>query len=121
MLYSPRSVILHPPAGTACWILTAALAAGLAACETAPERAGEELAWPPAEVIVPPGPPGTSLRRIQDEGVLRWGVDPAGGAPFAMPDPRDPGSRSSWSSACASTWACAACRCRPTGWRSSTT
>lgn len=34
--------------------------------------------------------PGTSLRRIQDEGVLRWGVDPAGGAPFAMPDPGDP-------------------------------
>lgn len=33
---------------------------------------------------------GTSLRRIQDAGVLRWGLDPAGGAPFAMPDPGDP-------------------------------
>ena len=38
----------------------------------------------------PPAPEGTSLRRVQDEGVLRWGIDPAGGAPFAMPDPRDP-------------------------------
>ena len=90
MLYSPRSVILHPSAGTACWILTAALAAGLAACGATPERVGETPAWEPVEAIVPPGPPGTSLRRIQDEGVLRWGVDPAGGAPFAMPDPRDP-------------------------------
>jgi polar amino acid transport system substrate-binding protein len=42
------------------------------------------------ESIVPLAPEGTSLRRIQDAGVLRWGVDPAGGAPFAMPDPRDP-------------------------------
>jgi len=44
----------------------------------------------PAEAIAAPAPPGTSLRRIQDEGVLRWGVDPAGGAPFSMPDPSDP-------------------------------
>ena len=43
-----------------------------------------------APVIVPPAPAGTSLRRIQDQGVLRWGIDPAGGAPFSMPDPRDP-------------------------------
>jgi polar amino acid transport system substrate-binding protein len=43
---------------------------------------------PAAEVIVAPA--GSSLRRIQDEGILRWGIDPAGGAPFALPDPRDP-------------------------------
>ena len=55
------------------------------------------LAAPPAPetrdlapVIVPRAPEGTSLRRIQDQGVLRWGIDPAGGAPFSMPDPRDP-------------------------------
>jgi polar amino acid transport system substrate-binding protein len=51
---------------------------------------GPALDWPPVEGVAPPAPPGTSLRRIQDEGVLRWGVDPAGGAPFSMPDPRDP-------------------------------
>jgi polar amino acid transport system substrate-binding protein len=51
---------------------------------------GDDPAFPPVEVIVPRGPEGTSLRRIQDEGVLRWGIDPAGGAPFSMPDPRDP-------------------------------
>jgi len=44
----------------------------------------------PAGRTAPLAPAGTSLRRIQDEGVLRWGVDPAGGAPFAMPDPGDP-------------------------------
>lgn len=61
----------------------------LAAC-------GGGAPWPAAGpagagALVPLGPPGTSLRRIQDEGVLRWGVDPAGGAPFAMPDPNEPG------------------------------
>jgi len=51
---------------------------------------GYDPAPSPAVVIVPPAPAGTSLRRIQDNGVLRWGIDPAGGAPFSMPDPRDP-------------------------------
>lgn len=51
---------------------------------------GDDPGFPPVEAIVPHGPEGTSLRRIQDEGVLRWGIDPAGGAPFSMPDPRDP-------------------------------
>lgn len=51
---------------------------------------GDDPAFPPVVAPEPRGPEGTSLRRIQDEGVLRWGVDPAGGAPFSMPDPRDP-------------------------------
>jgi polar amino acid transport system substrate-binding protein len=43
-----------------------------------------------APVIIPLANEGSSLRRIQDQGVLRWGIDPAGGAPYAMPDPRSP-------------------------------
>jgi polar amino acid transport system substrate-binding protein len=31
------------------------------------------------------------LERIQAEGVLRWGADPSGGAPFCFNDPYDPG------------------------------
>lgn len=69
-----------------------AAASLLAACGGAapPALPGDDPGWPPAEIVAPPGPVGSSLRRIQDAGVLRWGVDPAGGAPFAMPDPRDP-------------------------------
>src|SRR5947209_5321776 len=32
----------------------------------------------------------TTLARIKQEGVLRWGADPSGGAPFAFNDPSDP-------------------------------
>src|SRR5262249_38482535 len=32
---------------------------------------------------------GTTLARIKKEGVLRWGADPSGGAPFAFIDPKD--------------------------------
>jgi polar amino acid transport system substrate-binding protein len=35
-------------------------------------------------------PQGT-LARIKAEGVLRWGADPSGGAPFCFNDPYDPG------------------------------
>lgn len=74
-------------------LLLLGVAAGLlAACGGAapPALPGDDPGWPPAEEVAPLAPAGTSLRRIQDAGVLRWGVDPAGGAPFAMPDPRDP-------------------------------
>jgi polar amino acid transport system substrate-binding protein len=70
--------------------LPAAAAAAWVAIAAALPAAAEELAWPAVEASVSRAAPGTSLRRIQDEGVLRWGIDPAGGAPFAMPDPRDP-------------------------------
>jgi polar amino acid transport system substrate-binding protein len=71
--------------------LAFALAAGVVARAATPPPVGPgDAGLPPAAPIVPLAPPGTSLRRIQDEGVLRWGIDPAGGAPFSMPDPRDP-------------------------------
>ncbi|MFN4257996.1 MAG: ABC transporter permease subunit [Gemmataceae bacterium] len=35
-------------------------------------------------------PPRSTLERIRHEGVLRWGADPSGGAPFAYVDPNDP-------------------------------
>ena len=35
-------------------------------------------------------PPEPTLARIQREGVLRWGADPSGGAPFAFVDPNNP-------------------------------
>lgn len=77
--------------GRRSWALAAALlAGGLLACRA---QAPPEPGAPDPAASVPVAaraPAGTSLRRIQDEGVLRWGVDPAGGAPFAMPDPRDP-------------------------------
>ncbi len=75
---------------------TLALAAGLAllaapvAGLAAAPPAGDDPGFAPVAAPIPLGTPGTSLRRIQDEGVLRWGVDPAGGAPFSLPDPRDP-------------------------------
>jgi polar amino acid transport system substrate-binding protein len=78
------------------WRLATALAtalltaAALACAAEPPPLPGDGPAWAPAEPVAPRAPAGTSLRRIQDAGVLRWGVDPAGGAPFAMPDPRDP-------------------------------
>lgn len=34
---------------------------------------------------------GSTLARIKQEGVLRWGADPNGGAPFVFLDPLDPG------------------------------
>jgi polar amino acid transport system substrate-binding protein len=64
------------------WLMSAPVAAQPAM--------NEDPGFPPVEAIVPLAPEGTSLRRIQDSGVLRWGIDPAGGAPFSMPDPRDP-------------------------------
>jgi len=57
---------------------------------SAAPSAADDPGFTPVAETIPLGPPGTSLRRIQDEGVLRWGIDPAGGAPFAMPHPRDP-------------------------------
>ncbi|MBK8978459.1 MAG: ABC transporter permease subunit [Planctomycetes bacterium] len=47
-------------------------------------------AWEPVEPLAFDAPPGTALRRVLDAGVLRWGCDPAGGAPFALPAPWDP-------------------------------
>ncbi len=35
--------------------------------------------------------PRTTLERIRAEGVLRWGADPSGGAPFCFNAPDDPG------------------------------
>jgi polar amino acid transport system substrate-binding protein len=35
-------------------------------------------------------PPGSTLAKVRAEGVLRWGADAAGGAPFAFYDPADP-------------------------------
>src|SRR5262249_27425451 len=32
----------------------------------------------------------TTLERIKREGVLRWGADPSGGAPFVFTDPKAP-------------------------------
>jgi polar amino acid transport system substrate-binding protein len=32
----------------------------------------------------------TTLERIKREGILRWGADPSGGAPFVFYDPNDP-------------------------------
>ena len=70
-----------PAAAPLCW--AALLVAGLVAAANArPREAVADLTAPAAV--------GSSLRRIQDAGVLRWGLDPAGGAPFTMPDPRDP-------------------------------
>jgi len=72
-------------------IVASVLVAFLGARAAPPDVAsGESAGLPPIVDRAPLAPPGTSLRRIQDEGVLRWGVDPAGGAPFAMPDPSDP-------------------------------
>ena len=78
-------------AGVLASLLVALLVAGLATTAAASggdDSFSQRLAA--IRPIVEPGPPGSSLRRIQDAGVLRWGVDPAGGAPFAMPDPVDP-------------------------------
>lgn len=33
---------------------------------------------------------GDSLQRIQQQGVLKWGADAEGGAPYVFPDPRQP-------------------------------
>lgn len=70
--------------------LAAILVAGVLACRAQPPPEPGDTAGGAVAPVVPLAAAGTSLRRIQDEGVLRWGVDPAGGAPFAMPDPRDP-------------------------------
>ncbi len=83
------------PLGSARALAVRILACVALACAAGPEAragtaSGEGAGLPPVADRIAPAPPGTSLRRIQDEGVLRWGVDPAGGAPFAMPDPADP-------------------------------
>jgi polar amino acid transport system permease protein/polar amino acid transport system substrate-binding protein len=70
-------------------LLLAGAAAGTPALGAAPPPG--DAGWAPVDAIVSRAGERTSLGRIQDAGVLRWGVDPAGGAPFAMPDPRDPG------------------------------
>ncbi|HSI99843.1 MAG TPA: transporter substrate-binding domain-containing protein, partial [Patescibacteria group bacterium] len=63
----------------------------LSSCRVEPDLTpGARSDVPPQGSVGPLAPKGTSLRRIQETGVLRWGVDPAGGAPFAMPDPQDP-------------------------------
>lgn len=67
--------------------LVASVVASIGHAQTPPD---DGPGFDPVTDPLPPGPPGTSLRRVQDSGELRWGVDPAGGAPFAMPDPRDP-------------------------------
>ena len=71
-------------------LLAFALVLGPVVRAAAPPAVDEAPGFPLVEAIVPQAPEGTSLRRVQDAGVLRWGIDPAGGAPFAMPDPRDP-------------------------------
>ncbi len=42
---------------------------------------------PPAP---PLPPPGTTLAAIKNRGILRWGADASGGAPFTFYDPSDP-------------------------------
>lgn len=59
-------------------------------CSGASAASDIDPATDKAPVVIPQAVEGTSLRRIQDQGVLRWGIDPAGGAPYAMPDPREP-------------------------------
>lgn len=38
----------------------------------------------------PPPPAGSTLAAIKESGVLRWGADASGGAPFTFYDPADP-------------------------------
>lgn len=71
----------------ACAVVAVSGAVAAARPLAAPPPADAGVAEAPR---VAPAPPGTSLRRIQEEGVLRWGADPSGGAPFALPDPNDP-------------------------------
>jgi polar amino acid transport system substrate-binding protein len=48
------------------------------------------LAWSAALSLLAGGPPLDTLQRIQREGVLRWGADAEGGAPYVFPDPQEP-------------------------------
>jgi len=41
-------------------------------------------------VLIGCGDSSDSLARIKREGVLKWGSDPSGGAPFVFTDPKDP-------------------------------
>lgn len=58
------------------------------AAQPGPQATGES---PLAEEFMQPipAPPGSALARIRQTGVLRWGADASGGAPFVFSDPDD--------------------------------
>lgn len=73
----------HSHRMAAAFALALAFAAILAGCGTGDKQGGKTA-------TTAPGKKEDALVRIKREGVLKWGADPSGGAPFVFFDPDDP-------------------------------